>query len=75
MSAYVAALILGGGAGGINVVPLEIYLNMLSIGFTGSLPLASAFAVILVAITLGGRVFFVYFMRRNFRDYLEKEML
>ncbi|HEX9015460.1 MAG TPA: ABC transporter permease subunit [Chloroflexota bacterium] len=75
MAAYVTALILGGGAGGVNVVPLEIYLNMLSIGFTGDLPLASAFSVILIAITIGGRALFVYFMRRNFREYLEKEML
>ncbi len=75
MSAYVTALILGGGVGGVNVIPLEIYLNMLSMGFTGSLPLASAFSVILVGVTLGGRAFFVFFIRRSFREYLAKEML
>lgn len=75
MSAYVTALILGGGAGGVNVMPLEVYLNMMTVGFTGNLPLAAALSVFLIVITLGGRAFFVLFMRRHFRDYLKRETL
>jgi spermidine/putrescine transport system permease protein len=75
MSAYVTALILGGGAGGVNVVPLEVYLHMITIGFTGNLPLAATLSVLLTLITLGGRAFFVVFMRRHFREYLQRELL
>jgi ABC-type Fe3+ transport system permease subunit len=75
MAAYVMALVLGGGVKNVNVIPLEIYINVLNIGFVGSLPVASAWAVLLVLVTLIGRFILIWFMRRNFKGYLERQLL
>lgn len=75
MAAYVAALVLGGGTRGVVVIPLDIYLQINSLGVGGSIGAAAALAVVLVGTTLVGRAVFLVIMRRAFRERLGTEVL
>ncbi len=75
MAAYVAALVLGGGTRGVVVIPLEIYLQINSLGVGGTIGTAAALAVVLVGTTLVGRALFLLIMRRAFRERLGTEVL
>ncbi|ONG51787.1 hypothetical protein BKE38_15580 [Pseudoroseomonas deserti] len=75
MVAYVAALVLGGGAKGIVVLPLEIFSRIQSLGISGSMAQICAFAVVLATITLLGRAVYLAIVRRAFRDRLQGEIL
>jgi ABC-type spermidine/putrescine transport system permease subunit I len=75
MAAYVAALVLGGGTRGVVVIPLDIYLQINSLGVGGSIGAAAALAVVLVGTTLVGRAVFLLIMRRAFRDRMGTEVL
>lgn len=75
MVAYVAALVLGGGAKGIVVLPLEIFTRIQSLGISGTMAQICAFAVVLAAITLAGRALYLFIVRRAFRDRLQGEIL
>ncbi len=75
MAAYVAALVLGGGTQGIVVIPLEIFMEINSLGTTGTIGKAAALAVTLVVTTLVGRIVFLALMRRFFRERLGTELL
>jgi ABC-type spermidine/putrescine transport system permease subunit I len=75
MVAYVAALVLGGGAKGVIVLPLEIFSRIQSLGISGTMAQICAFAVVLSVITLAGRAIYLVIVRRAFRDRLKGEIL
>lgn len=75
MVAYVAALVLGGGAKGIVVLPLEIFARIQQLGISGTMAQICAFAVVLAVITLMGRALYLFIVRRAFRDRLQGEIL
>lgn len=75
MVAYVAALVLGGGARGIVVLPLEIFSRIQQLGISGTMAQICAFAVVLAVITLLGRALYLFIVRRAFRDRLQGEIL
>ncbi len=75
MAAYVAALLLGGGTQGVVVIPLEIYMQVNSLGVGGTVAQAAALACVLLMATLIGRVLFLWIMRRNFSERLGSEVL
>ena len=75
MVAYVAALVLGGGAKGIVVLPLEIFSRIQQLGISGTMAQICAFAVVLAVITLLGRALYLFIVRRAFRDRLQGEIL
>lgn len=75
MVAYVAALVLGGGAKGIVVLPLEIFTRIQSLGISGTMAQICAFAVVLALITLAGRALYLAIVRHAFRDRLKGEIL
>ncbi len=75
MTAYVAALLLGGGAAGVRVVAVEVYAQVQGIGVSSTLGQVCALAVILALVTILGRAAFLWVIRRSFSQRLGGEML
>ena len=75
MTAYVAALLLGGGAAGVRVVALEVYSQVQGIGVSSNLGQVCALAVILAVVTVLGRMMFLYVIRRSFAGRLGGELM
>jgi putative spermidine/putrescine transport system permease protein len=74
-TAYVAALLLGGGTTGIVVVALEIYSQVQGLGISATLGQVCALAVMLALGTMLGRALYLAIVRRAFAERLAGEAL
>jgi ABC-type spermidine/putrescine transport system permease subunit I len=74
-TAYVAALLLGGGTTGVVVVALEIYSQVQGLGISATLGQVCALAVMLALGTMLGRALYLAIVRRAFAERLAGEAL
>lgn len=74
-TAYVAALLLGGGTTGVVVVALQIYSQVQGLGIAASLGEVCALAIILAVGTVIGRAVYLMIVRRAFAARLAGEIL